>query len=92
MYICVVKNLTKQGYTDAYYQVAKRFAQDMKSVDGCIDAYVLKSLSNSNEILNVEYWNSKEKKEQDDGSVFLKYKPELKPLFVSNTLEEYERD
>lgn len=92
MYICVVKNVAKEGCADAYYAASKRFAQDMKSVDGCVDAYVLKSLSNPNEILNVEYWDSKEKKEQDDGSVFLKYKPELRPLFVSNTLEEYERD
>ena len=92
MYVCVVKNITKQGCADAYYEVTKRFAQEMKNVDGCIDAFVLKSLSNPCEIVNVEYWQSKEKKEADDGSVFLKYKPELKPLFISNTSEEYEKD
>ncbi len=91
MYIVVVKNKVKENCVEAYYEVSKRFAEDMKSVKGCKDAYVLKSLNNPDEITNVEHWESKEAKEADDGSVFLKYKPELKPLFLSNSAEEYER-
>ncbi len=91
MYIVVIKNKVKENCEEAYFEVSKRFAEDMKKVEGCSDAYVLKSLDEKDVIVNVEHWVSKSAKDADDGSVFLKYKPELKPLFLSNTAEEYER-
>lgn len=91
MYIVVIKNKVKENCEEAYYEVSKRFAEDMKQVEGCQDAYVLKSLEQKDVIVNVEHWASKEAKEADNGSVFLKYKSELKPLFLSNSAEEYEK-
>lgn len=91
MYIVVIKNKVKENCEEAYYEVSKRFAEDMKQVEGCSDAYVLKSLDEKDVIVNVEHWVSKSAKDADDGHVFLKYKPELKPLFLLNTAEEYER-
>ncbi|MCF0106629.1 MAG: antibiotic biosynthesis monooxygenase [Holdemanella sp.] len=90
MYICLIKNKVKKGYEDAYYEVSCAFSNDMKSVDGCLDAYVIRDINNPEIIVNVEKWINQDAKLKDTGEIFLKYKADLKKAgFISNTSEEY---
>lgn len=64
MYIVVVKNKVKENCVEAYYEVSKRFAEDMKSVKGCKDAYVLKVLTIQMKSQMLNIGNQKKPKKQ----------------------------
>ena len=89
MYIIMIKNIAKEGMETEYKNVSIQMMEDMKSLEGCIDARVLQSEENPNVIVDEIIWKSKDASKIDDGSIFMKYKPQLKPLFVSNTTETY---
>lgn len=89
MYICLIKNKVSPDHITEYLEGAKAFAEDMKSVDGCVDAYIMQSDLDKDIVVNVEVWRSKEDKTNDDGSVFLKHKPNLRPYFLGNEFESY---
>lgn len=89
MYIIVIKNTAKEGFAQEYREASVRFMNEMKSLPGLIDAQVWQDNNDQNQILNVIFWESKEAAKADDGSLFMKYKPELKPYFVTNTTQTY---
>lgn len=89
MYLCLIKNKVCPEHIQQYIEAARAFAQDTKTVKGCIDAYIMQDAQNEDIIVNVELWKSKEDKDQDDGSVFLKHKPNLRPFFLGNEFEAY---
>ncbi|MCR4951875.1 MAG: antibiotic biosynthesis monooxygenase [Solobacterium sp.] len=89
MYIIVIKNTAKEGFAQEYREASVRFMNEMKSLPGLIDAQVWQDNNDQNQILNVIFWESEEAAKADDGSLFMKYKPELKPYFVTNTTQTY---
>lgn len=89
MYIIVIKNTAKEGFAQEYREASVRFMNEMKRLPGLIDAQVWQDNNDQNQILNVIFWESEEAAKADDGSLFMKYKPELKPYFVTNTTQTY---
>ncbi|MBR3359188.1 MAG: antibiotic biosynthesis monooxygenase [Solobacterium sp.] len=89
MYIIVIKNTAKEGFAQEYREASVRFMNEMKRLPGLIDAQVWQDNNDQNQILNVIFWESEEAAKADDGSLFIKYKPELKPYFVTNTTQTY---
>lgn len=89
MFVVLVKNKVELECLSDYIQVSKKFAQDMNNVEGCTMAKVLTSSTEKDIVTNLEIWESKEAYDKYDGSIFLKYKPELKKGFLGNTTETY---
>ena len=89
MYIVMVRNIAKEGMEAEYMDVSKKMMDDMKKLKGCVDARVLQAEENASIIIDEIVWEDKEASKIDDGSVFLKYKPQLRPLFVKNTTETF---
>ena len=89
MYIVVIENTAKKDCFEEYRQASCRFMNEMKTVPGVIDAKVWQDRSNPEQILNVIIWESEDMAKADDGSLFLKYKPELKPYFVTNVTRTF---
>lgn len=85
MYIVITKNIVKEDGINNYIEVSKKFAEDTKKQEGCIDAIVCKDTSLDNCVVNIETWRSKDIFEAYDGNAFLKHKVELKKNFISNT-------
>ncbi|WP_315110719.1 antibiotic biosynthesis monooxygenase family protein [Clostridium intestinale] len=90
MFVVIVKNKVKVEGKEEYIDVSRKFASDMTKVDGCIDAKVLVSNQEEDVVLNYELWESEEVFKKYDGSVFLKYKPELREYFIGNITETFE--
>lgn len=89
MYIIVISNTVKEGFAEDYKKASVCFMNEMKTLPGLIDAQVWQDKSDQNQILNVIIWESEEASKADDGSLFMKYKPELKPYFLTNTTKTY---
>ncbi len=90
MYIVVIENTVKQDSIEKYAEVSTRFMNEMKTLPGMMDALVWKDEHNPSQILNVMMWESKDASKADDGSIFLKYKAELRPYFITNTSRTFE--
>ena len=90
MYIVITKNVVKEDGINDYIGVSKKFAEDTKKQEGCIDAIVCRDIKETNCVVNIETWECKEVFDAYDGNVFLKYKAELKRNFISNTSLNFE--
>lgn len=90
MYYVLIKNIAKEGKTEEYAEVSKRFGAQMEQLPGCVRFEVIRSEQEPAMIANLICWESREAAQADDGSTFLAFKPELKPLFESNTTETFE--
>ena len=86
----LIKNVTRPGMADAYAEVSRRFGREMEELPGCRGFEVLRSDQEPEVVANLICWESSEAVRADDGSTFLRFKPELKPLFVSDTTETFE--
>ena len=89
MYIVVIENTAKKDCHEEYRLASCRFMNEMKEVPGVIDAKVWQDRNNPEQILNVIVWESEAMAKSNDGSLFLKYKPELKPYFETNTTRTF---
>lgn len=89
MYYILIKNVAKPGMAETYAEVSKRFGQEMERLPGCASFEVLRSDQEPEVVANLICWESREAARADDGSTFLAFKSELKPLFVSNTTETF---
>lgn len=90
MYYVLIKNVAREGKVDQYAEVSKRFGAAMEQLPGCLSFEVIRSCEDSRVVANLIRWESRKAAEADDGSTFLAFKPELKPLFESNTTEAFE--
>lgn len=90
MYCVLIKNVAKEGKSEEYAEASLRFAAEMRKLPGCLSFDVLRSDQDDSVIANLITWESREAAAADDGSVFLAFKPQLKPLLVSNTVETFE--
>ena len=90
MYYVLIKNVAHEGEAEAYAEVSKRFGAAMEQQPGCLGFEVIQSVQDPQVIANHIRWESREAAAADDGSTFLAFKGELKPLFVSNTTETFE--
>lgn len=89
MYIVMITNTVKAGSEEAYKKGSAAFMEEMKTVEGCLNTQVWQNSTDSCEIVNVLVWQSEEAAKADDGSVFMKHKPQLRPHFVTNTVQTY---
>ena len=89
MYTIVITNTVRQGCSEQYKEVSKRFMNEMSQLPGCLRAEVWQDRDDECQILNVITWQTEEASKADNGSLFLKYKAELKPYFVTNTTKTY---
>lgn len=87
MIVSIVRNRVKAEGISEYIDIASRFMQDMRLVEGCINAYLLRDEKQKNVIINMVVWQSQEYMEKGEGNVFLKYKAELKKYFLGNESE-----
>lgn len=85
MYLVIVKNIVKEDGINDYIETSKKFAEDTSNIKGCLGSEVYKEVNTSNCVVNIERWENKEVFEAYDGSIFLKYKEELKKNFINNT-------
>lgn len=90
MYYVLIKNTVKEDKAEEYAEVSKRFGAQMESLPGCLRFEVIRSEQSPKVIANLICWESREAAQADDGSTFLAFKPELKPLFMGNTTETFE--
>ena len=89
MYIVMVRNIAKEGMETEYRDISKRMMEEMKELEGCVDARVLQAEEQASVIIDEIVWEDKEGSRIDDGSIFMKYKSQLKPLFLKNTTETF---
>lgn len=90
MYAVLIRNVAKPGRAAEYLEVSQRFAEAMRELPGLVDFRVLVSDDDPSVVLDLLLWESREAAKADDGSTFLRFKPELKPLFAGNTTETFE--
>ncbi len=87
--VVLITNKVKLEGKNAYIEASKKMAKETELVDGCVRSIVLLS-DVEDEVINLEIWESKDKFEQYDNSAFLKYKSELRPNFLGNTVKIYD--
>lgn len=90
MYAVIIRNKVRPGMRGRYVEVSQRFAAEMRKLSGLHDFRVLVSDDDKDTVVDLLLWESREAAAADDGSVFLSFKPELKPLFESNVTETFE--
>lgn len=84
MLLQLVNNKVKTADKEKYLHNAKKFAEDLRLVDGCLDANIY-TTKKEDEVFIVSKWQSKMAMESNEaGDMFLKHKPNLKPYFVKN--------
>ena len=77
---------SKKDCHEEYRLASCRFMNEMKEVPG---RHRREGMAGPEQILNVIIWESEAMAKSNDGSLFLKYKPELKPYFETNTTRTF---
>lgn len=90
MYAVVIRNTVRAGKSKEYVEVSRRFAGAMRELPGLVDFRVMVLDDNPDVVIDLLLWESREAAKADDGSAFLRFKPELKPLFEGNSTETFE--
>ena len=75
----IVENTLKEGKESEYFSVAKQFTNDLCQLENVKSSKVY---FNGKKVFIITDWNSYD--ESKEMELFLKYKSEMKPLFVSN--------
>lgn len=91
MIINIINNYLKEGCKEKYLEVAKRFAQDMlENEKGCTSFEIYEDEQAKDNVIMVIKWESEEDlKNHNASTMFPKYKPEFRPLFIKNEVHVY---
>lgn len=76
----IVENTLKEGKELEYISVAKQFTNDLNQLESVESSKVYR---NGNKVFIITDWIFYD--ESREIELFLKYKSEMKPLFISNT-------